>query len=144
MNTVTKPVSILVIEDDDIDYKAIERNFKKVGIDTAIIRAKDGLHGLEILQSRSINEPYIVLLDLNMPRMGGLEFLKHIRNDDNTRNLVVFILSTSDMPSDVQASYYHNVAGYFLKSICGKQIRKVSELIKHYQSCVLLPKSSAV
>ena len=76
-------VTLLLIEDDDIDAMSVTRAFNKMSIKNKVIRAHDGLEGLELLRSSAIPSPYIVLLDIQMPRLNGLEFLHEIRQDQN-------------------------------------------------------------
>lgn len=67
-----KPAAILLVEDDDIDALSVIRAFSRLKIANPIVRAKDGIEALEILKNQEIEHPYLILLDLNMPRMGGL------------------------------------------------------------------------
>ena len=85
-----RTVNILLVEDDEIDAEALQRSFAKHKIANPITVAKDGLEALQILRGADDREPfaspYIILLDLNMPRMNGIEFLEAIRADDELRN----------------------------------------------------------
>lgn len=135
----SKEVTILLVEDDDIDAMGIEREFNKHRITNNIIRAKDGKEALELLQMNQIPAPYVVLLDLNMPRMSGLEFLEALRKDDQLRNTVVFILTTSKDNNDIIASYEQFIAGYFVKNETGTGFQKIVELLDGYWKIVYLP-----
>ncbi len=129
----SKEVSILLVEDDDIDVRVIERNFRKCGIASPIVRAKDGLEALEILRgNHSPDWPFIVLLDINMPRMNGLEFLGEIRRDPRLAGITVFVLSTSDAERDKFAAYSQHIAGYLVKSDGAEQFLDVINLIGQY------------
>jgi CheY-like chemotaxis protein len=94
-------VTFLIVEDDEVDIMALERSFDQLRIANKKIVAKDGVEGLEFLRGEGgrdrIEPPFIVLLDLNMPRMNGLEFLEEIRNDATLHKSVVFVLTTSDV-----------------------------------------------
>ena len=95
MRSEHQAVTLLLVEDDDFDVMTIEREFVKQKIGNQIIRACDGQEALELLQNGMIPSPYVILLDLNMPRMDGFEFLNQIRADKQLSNSVVFVLTTS-------------------------------------------------
>ena len=134
-----KIVTILLVEDDDVDAMAIERSFIKHRIANPIIRAHDGKSALEMLRSNKVDSPYIILLDLNMPRMGGIEFLESIRKDVSLKRSVVFVLTTSKDDKDVVAAYDNFVAGYFIKEDSGIGFHNVVELLSGYWKIVHLP-----
>lgn len=137
-------VSILLVEDDDIDAKAVERAFRKLKLANPLYRTKNGQEALDLLSvdegSALIKRPYIVLLDLNMPVMGGLEFLQAIREDDDLNDTIVFVLTTSSADEDRVAAYKENVAGYIIKSEVGDGFSQVIEMLDHYWRVVLLPR----
>jgi len=114
-----KPIRILLVEDDDGDAKALQRAFAKASIPNPIIRAMDGVEALEILRGENgrtkPDSPLMLLVDLNMPRMGGIELIEALRADAGLRHLVVFILTTSDSEEDRRAAANVNVAGYIVK-----------------------------
>jgi len=143
MTTAYQDVSILMVEDDDIDAMAITRAFKKLRLLNPLVRAKDGLEALEYLRGENgkenLSRPNIILLDINMPRMSGLELLEEIRNDKNLSDAVVFILTTSKSDEDVVAAHKHNVAGYIVKSDMGNGFVSVIELLNSYWKVVVLP-----
>ncbi|MBQ0731181.1 MAG: response regulator, partial [Oleispira antarctica] len=94
---------------------SVKRAFNRMKIANPIVRAKDGLDALEILKNGGVKQPYLILLDLNMPRMGGLELLDIIRNDPQLESNVIFVLTTSKDDEDKLAAYKHHVAGYIVK-----------------------------
>jgi len=132
-------VSLLLIEDDDVDAMTIERSFLKQRIANPIIRAYDGLEALELLRSRDITRPLVILLDLQMPRMSGLEFLKELRADENLSDLVVFVLTTSESEEDMLSSYRQHIAGYFVKGEAGEQFLDIVNVLDSYWKVVHLP-----
>ncbi|MEJ6077583.1 response regulator [Vibrio sp. 1-Bac 57] len=133
-------VSILLVEDDDIDAKAVERGFAKLKLANPIIKTKNGLEALELLrQPDAIQRPYLILLDLNMPIMGGLEFLKIIRQDEELKNTIIFVLTTSSADQDLVAAYNENIAGYIVKSDVKGGFDKVIKLLDCYWRVVMLP-----
>jgi CheY-like chemotaxis protein len=138
------PINILLVEDDDVAAEAVSRNLKKLSIDYPIIHANDGLEALEILlnkhSEKKITKPFLVLLDLNMPRMNGFEFLNTIRSDDKLKESVVFVLTTSDDDKDRSRAYHECIAGYMVKSSVGPQFAKLAALLESYKMAVTLPK----
>jgi len=136
-------LNILLIDDDDVAVEAVHRSLRKVGMTPAIVNAEDGAEALEILRGsdpvRRIAKPFVVLLDLNMPRMDGFEFLAEIRADSVLHDTVVFVLTTSDREIDRSRAYHKNVAGYMVKSYVGPQFSKLAQLMMSYQNTVCLP-----
>lgn len=134
-------VRILLIEDDDIDAMAVERGIRKLKLANPICRAMNGLEALEILRDKdAITRPYIILLDLNMPIMGGLEFLKKIREDRDLKDSIIFVLTTSAADEDRAAAYEENIAGYIVKSDVKDGFHQVINMLDCYWRLVLLPK----
>ena len=138
-----RTVNVLLVEDDEIDAEAIGRAFAKQNFSNPIIRAHDGIEALAILRKeqgyRSISHPFLILLDLNMPRMGGLEFLEVIRNDKALKRCIVFVLTTSDSDNDRVAAYERHIAGYLVKSHAGDDFGGVTRLLDHYWRMVAFP-----
>lgn len=134
-----KHATILLVEDDDVDAKSVERAFKKLKIVNPIVRAKDGMIALELLKKCEVSKPYLILLDLNMPRMGGLEFLAEIRKDEGLKNSVVFVLTTSKDDEDKLAAYEKNIAGYIVKERLQYGFDELVKLLDHYWRIVELP-----
>ena len=130
-------------EDDDGDAKAVTRAFKKANIANPITRAYDGVEALRILQDKSHEkcpaEPFIILLDLNMPRMDGIEFLQNLRNDPELKKTIVFILTTSKSDEDKSQAYDFNVAGYIVKETAGRDFLHLIEMIGDYWRLVEMP-----
>ena len=112
-------VNILLVEDDEIDAEAFERAVRKVGIKSSLHSACDGVEALAMLRGtgshKKLAQPCLILLDINVPRMSGVHFLKELRGDEALKRSVVFILTTSGRAGDRLLAYEHNVAGYFLK-----------------------------
>jgi CheY-like chemotaxis protein len=138
-NVSYKHATILLVEDDDIDAKIVERAFYKLRIANPIIRAKDGVMALELLKDGTVSRPYIVLLDLNMPKMGGLELLKELRADINLKNSIVFVLTTSKDDEDKIAAYNQNIAGYIVKERLQNGFDELVKLLDYYWRIVELP-----
>ncbi|MEM6329335.1 MAG: response regulator [Planctomycetota bacterium] len=138
-NTVT----ILLVEDDQIDAEAIRRAFVKARIANPIEVVPDGVEALKRLRgdggAEKLGQPYLVLLDLNMPRMNGIEFLEELRQDIELRPSIVFVLTTSDDDRDKLAAYDKQVAGYMVKSKAGEDFVKLIGMLDHYWRVVEMP-----
>ncbi|MBD5770090.1 response regulator [Marinomonas colpomeniae] len=136
---IPKTTSLLIVEDDDVDYKLLMRSFAQRKIANVTVRAKDGLDAWEKIKSGEIQKPFIVLLDLNMPRMNGKELLTEIRNDPDHADTVVFLMTTSTDKNDIKESFSKHAAGYFLKDNVQGSIDKMVEVIDGYWQIVILP-----
>lgn len=112
-----KLYNILLVEDDEIDVENVKRGFERASISNKLFFAKDGIEALELLGLNIPPAPMLVLLDLKMPRMGGLEFLQTIRADERWKNLPVVVLTSSKDDKDLVQAYNYNVAGYVIKPI---------------------------
>ncbi len=136
-------IKVLLVEDDDLDREAIHRAFDKHDVKNPIVEAHDGLHALELLCGSAsvpqLEPPYIILLDIAMPRMNGHEFLETLRTDIALKRAVVFVLTTSNDDEDRFRAYNHHVAGYILKSEVGPSFSKLIRLVEEYIKVVELP-----
>lgn len=130
-------IPILLVEDDEIDVELVKRGFVKHGIVNPLHVVGDGASALALL-GESTNEKFLILLDINLPGMNGLELLNKIRESPKLRDSVVFILSTSARPEDTKAAYSMNVAGYIVKGEVGKNAVKLCELLVKYLETVTL------
>lgn len=140
-------VTVLLVEDDQVDAEAVRRAFQKQKIANPLVEVNDGVEALSLLrgeQGDPLPRPYIILLDLNMPRMNGLEFLKHLREDEKLRDSIVFVLTTSDDNRDKLAAYEQHVAGYMVKSRAGKDFLDLTALLDHYWRIIEMPPSRDV
>lgn len=138
-----KALSILLVEDDDGDAKAVHRALDKAKIANSVYRAVDGLDALEILRGQNGKEkllaPFLLLVDINMPRMSGLDLVAELRKDPDFKKTVVFIITTSKRQQDKEAAYSLNVAGYIVKEDLGKDFEALSSLLDYYRLIVELP-----
>ena len=139
-----RTVKILLVDDNMVDQEAVRRAFVRHRIANPLLVAHDGVEALRVLrgvdeQNTGLHRPYIVLLDLNMPRMGGIEFLDHVRDDPKLRDIVVFVLTTSKSDEDKLASYDHNIAGYIVKDDVGPGFQRLVDLLQYYWRIVELP-----
>lgn len=135
--------TFLLVEDDDVDVMHMKRSFKKLKIANPIVVANDGIEAMDMLLGRNgheaMSKPYIVLLDLNMPRMNGLEFMKTIRADPTLKSTVIFVLTTSNDEQDKFKAYENHVAGYIVKSEAGQSFLDALGMLDRYWRVVELP-----
>ena len=135
-----KMLNILLVEDDDVDVMNVRRAFKKNNICNPLWVAGNGLDGLEMLRSGDMpRDRRLVLLDLNMPRMNGIEFLRELRADPELRSVPVVVLTTSDDERDRVEAYNLNVAGYILKPVTLMNFVEAMATLNKYWSLVELP-----
>ncbi len=144
MRDKTVEATFLLVDDDEISIMAMKRALRKLKIVNETLVAKDGQQALDILKMAAGDgngtlPPFIVTLDLNMPRMNGLEFLEAVRADPTLRRLVIFVFTTSDMPQDIQSAYSQNVAGYLVKENPGETFSRALEMLGAYSRIVELP-----
>lgn len=135
-------VKLLLVEDDSLDVQAIRRALRKARVANPLHVARDGVEALEMLRGNgrpALVRPYIILLDLNMPRMNGIEFLSELRDDESLRDSVVFVLTTSDDDQDIMQAYDNLIAGYMVKSKAGEDFIKLIGMLDHYWRIVELP-----
>lgn len=134
---------ILLVDDDEVDKISIRRALRRLEQSLDIIDAGNGIEALNLLRGengrRKIKPPLIVVLDLNMPRMGGIEFLDQLRADAELQSSVVFVCTTSGAAEDVAAAYEHNVAGYVRKSRSANSFEDIAGLLGRYLHAVELP-----
>jgi CheY-like chemotaxis protein len=135
-----KMLNILLVEDDQVDVMNVKRAFEKNRIANPLFVAGNGVEALELLRSKQIpGERRIVLLDLNMPRMNGLEFLRELRADQGLQSTVVVVLTTSNDERDKIDAYNLNVAGYLLKPVTFVNFVEVMAALNKYWTLVELP-----
>lgn len=136
-------VEYLIVDDDEVSVMAIKRSMSKLNIQNRCSTACNGVEALEILES-SLDEdnklpPIIITLDLNMPKMNGLEFLEHVRQDVRFNKLVIFVLTTSDAPKDIASAYDKNIAGYIVKENSTESLKDALSMLQNYEQQVVLP-----
>ena len=133
---IQKLVNILLVEDDEVDVMNVKRAFTKNNIKNEQFVAGNGVEALEMLRSDIVPLPRIIILDINMPKMNGIEFLKVLREDEGLKNISVFVMTTSNEDSDKINAYNLNVAGYILKPLSfEKFITSVATLKNFWSLC---------
>jgi CheY-like chemotaxis protein len=133
-------LNILLAEDDDVDVMNVRRAFKKNNICNPLWVAGNGVEALEMLRSGEVpGDRRLVLLDLNMPKMNGIEFLRELRSDPELRLIPVVVLTTSDDERDRVEAYNLNVAGYILKPVTLVNFVEAMATLNKYWSLVEMP-----
>ena len=143
MSDLNKTVHILLAEDDLIDEKAFLRAIGKLRITNPVTIARDGVEAWDILKGNHgqapLPRPNLLVLDINMPRMNGLELLERIRDDADLHDSIVFMLTTSNDDEDKIEAFNLNVAGYMLKSDVATSFVKAVDLVANYWRVVEFP-----
>ena len=135
------PLNMLLVDDDRVDVRAVQRALKKARMPHRLTVAGNGheaLAALSALREAEQGSPPLVLLDLNMPRMGGLAFLDALREDPLLGQTVVFVHSTSSAQHDLEGAYARQVAGYFVKSD-GEGLSALLDMLQRYWNLVEFP-----
>jgi CheY-like chemotaxis protein len=137
-----RTVNVLLVEDNEVDQEGVRRAFERHRIANPVRVASDGVEALRILRGDGVDRlarPYLILLDINLPRMNGLELLRALRADPELRDSIVFVLTTSQRDEDRLASYDLNVAGYMVKSDVGAGFLGMVQMLDHYWRVVEFP-----
>ena len=130
---------ILLVEDDEIDVLTVRRALKELKIANQLSVAANGEEALALLKKNGATRPALILLDLNMPRMSGLEFLRQARADGCVRGIPVVVLTTSRQDQDIVQGFDYNVAGYMVKPVDYRQFLEVMKAIDQYWTLSELP-----
>ena len=140
---MTQLVNILLVEDDEVDIMNVQRAFKKNNINNPLFITRNGLEALDALKGNNpelvVPAPRIILLDINMPKMGGIEFLNQIRKNSELRATTVFVMTTSNEESDKIAAHDLNVAGYILKPLSFEGFTSAGAILNHYWHLCEMP-----
>lgn len=123
---------ILLIEDDDLDAITVERSLRDLGITNHLIRLNNGEQAIDYLRRGDSRPPCLILLDLNMPKMNGIEFLKVVKADEILRMIPVVVLTTSHEQRDIVESFELGVAGYMVKSADYAEAAQIIRMIDKY------------
>lgn len=136
-------VTLLIVDDDDVDCYNVVRSIKALGMTNTTLRARDGVEALAMLRAPgSVRRPCVVLLDINMPRMNGFEMLMALRDDAALSSTVVFMMTTSRSEDDILQAYKHNVAGFIAKSNAKEGARCMFSMLNEYLNTVSFPQSA--
>jgi CheY-like chemotaxis protein len=137
------PFGVIIIDDDVVDVEAISRSLLCLDSPPHIVVFQTASEALQALQNQKQlfqpPVPFVILLELELPVMTGLDFLAHIRNDASLRGIRVFVLTSSDLESEQVAAYDLGVAAYLRKSALPDSSKAVAALIEAYMRTVLFP-----
>jgi CheY-like chemotaxis protein len=139
-----KQTSVLLIDDDEVDVMTVKRAFKKNNITSPLYVASNGIEALALLRSNELpkllpGQRRLILLDLNMPKMGGIEFLRELRADLKLQTLPVIVLTTSNEDKDIVEAYKFNVAGYIIKPVTFTKFVDVMATLNKYWTFSEMP-----
>ncbi|HLG34547.1 MAG TPA: response regulator [Bacteroidia bacterium] len=139
-----KLVNILLVEDDDIDIMNVQRAFSKNNIANPLAVAHNGQEALDMLRgvngkSKIVPTPKIILLDINMPKMNGIEFLHELRADPELKTLSVFVMTTSNDEKDKIGAFNYYVAGYIIKPVNFEVFLNAISILDTYWKLCELP-----
>lgn len=135
---MTKALNILLIEDDVIEVMKFNRVLSTLGLNHKIIEANNGEEALEILKVKD-TIPDIIILDLNMPKINGIEFLTILKNDSYLRYIPAIILTTSNNHRDVLECYKIGIAGYVLKPLKYEDyVDRIKKTLEYWSSNELI------
>jgi CheY-like chemotaxis protein len=135
---------IMLIEDDAADVLIIKRALKDLQINNELVQMNNGEEGVEYLNNRANPIPCLIFLDLNMPKMNGLEFLKIIKNDDRLKPIPVVALTTSQNNEDIAACFKSGIAGYIVKPVDYKKFVKAVRIVDLYWMLSQMPSESSL
>ncbi|MCB0188710.1 MAG: response regulator [Caldilineaceae bacterium] len=134
---------ILLVEDDAVDAEALQRAFRQHNFAAPVTVVKNGREALAFLREKrpthGVIHRYLILLDLNMPQMNGIEFLTALRHDEQLKQHIVFVLTTSNRDEDKEAAYEQQIAGYLLKSSSTNEFEQLITLLKTYEQTIEFP-----
>jgi CheY-like chemotaxis protein len=134
-----RELHIVLVDDDDVDVMNVQRAFEKNHITNPLHVARNGLEALEKLRDGSVGPRRVVLLDLNMPKMSGIEFLREVRADPVLQPTCVVVLTTSDGERDKVEAFRLNVAGYLIKPVTFINFVDVMLTVNKYWTLVEMP-----
>lgn len=137
------PMNILLVEDNDLDIELLRRGLKKIGSESTLVCARDGLEAIKMLEDDLTNpelpRPFVILLDINMPRMNGHEFLHAVRASSALSDARVFVFTTSDSKKDVDLAYKNKASGYIVKPNSTSELAGILKALETFWSLCEVP-----
>ncbi|TKJ37476.1 MAG: two-component system response regulator [Planctomycetes bacterium B3_Pla] len=130
---------ILLVEDDIVDVMTIRRAMRDLEITRELVPTGDGEEALAYLKNEDNAKPCVILLDLNMPKMNGTEFLRTVKADNMLKKIPVVVLTTSNSERDIVRSFELGAAGYMVKSVDYKKFMEIIRTIDLYWTLSKLP-----
>jgi CheY-like chemotaxis protein len=135
-----KPKPILLIEDDSVDAMTVKRAMRDLKVDHSVIHLVNGEEAMKYLTSPDTEKPFVVLLDLNMPKMNGIEFLKVMKTHPELKTIPVIVLTTSKEHRDILGSFELGASGYMVKPVDYLKFIEILSKIVTYWNSSELPK----
>jgi len=130
---------VLLVEDDQVDVMTVKRSFKEINITNRLEIVSNGVEALSFLRNSENEKPCIILLDLNMPKMNGIEFLSIAKQDEKLRRIPIVVLTTSEEEQNRMDSFDLGVAGYMIKPVDYQKFVEVVKTIDMYWTLSELP-----
>ena len=128
-------IHLLLVEDDDLDVMNVHRALAQASEVASITVARDGIEALALLRSgQLVVERLVLVIDLRMPRMSGLDLLKALREDPRLKRIPAVVLTTSDDPHDRDQAFCLGAAGYFVKPAAPSRFRAIMDAVRSYWS----------
>lgn len=137
MRVTNKP--ILLVEDDQVDVMTVKRALQEIRVTTPVVNLENGEEALHYLRDPGKVKPCIILLDLNMPIMNGIEFLHVMKSDDLLKRTPVVVLTTSEEQQDKVSSFNLGVAGYIAKPVSYRQFVEIMRTFNSYWTISEVP-----
>jgi CheY-like chemotaxis protein len=134
---------VLLVEDDNVDAMTVKRAFNELKVSNGLVRAINGEEALGYLKAETDKMPCVILLDLNMPKMNGIEFLKVVKADEVLKGIPVVVLTTSKDDQDKVESFKLSVAGYIVKPVDYKKFVEAMRILDLYWTLSELPGQQA-
>lgn len=131
--------SILIIEDDQVDALTVKRALKDINIQNTLEVQPNGEDALNYLKDNLDNLPCLILLDINMPKMNGIEFLKELKSDEDLKQIPAIVLTTSKEESDREACFKNGVSGYMVKPVKYLHFLEILRTIDRYWTISEMP-----
>ena len=135
-----KPKPILLVEDDSVDAMTVKRAMRDLKVDHSVIHVVNGEEAMKYLTSPDTEKPFVVLLDLNMPKMNGIEFLKVMKTYPELKTIPVIVLTTSKEQRDILGSFEFGASGYMVKPVDYSNFVEILSKIVTYWNSSELPK----
>jgi len=135
-------LTIILVEDDDVEALMVTRSLHKAKILNKLVRATDGVEALALLRSGTpggVAPPYLLLVDIHMPRLDGIGLIREIRADPMLTRTVIFVLTTSKDDRDMVAAYDQHIAGYIVKSNTHEELLPLTAMLDYYLLIVETP-----
>lgn len=136
-----KNSAILLVEDDDVDAMTVRRAFRELKVTNPLVQRSNGEAAIEYLRSAPQDAPCLIMLDLNMPVMNGIEFLQVVKQHPLWRRIPAVVLTTSEEEQDKIASFDLSVAGYMTKPVDYRQFVEAMRTIDAYWTLSEVPQS---